>query len=146
VWQKVFWFVRGTCCCLHSWGRWINCMWKVRLRYRDRWREYSSTNEPEGNGNGRVWCQKMGQSSNRTTWHHIPEHIMFYGQLCGNLKKNPPHYIYIKLEFFATTDQRNCVETNEKYAIIFMITKTVSIDWVLWISWVVNYAMTITNL
>jgi len=61
-------------------------MGRVRLRYRDKRREYSPTNEPERDRSGREWCRKMEQSSYQTTRHHIPENIMIYGQCCGNLK------------------------------------------------------------
>ena len=43
---------------------------------------------------------------------HIPKDIMMDDQCCGSLepkKKKKTHYIYIKLEFTATMDQRNCV-------------------------------------
>jgi hypothetical protein len=79
-------------------------------------------------GMGEHDAQKWGRASTRLRGITFQK-TFDYGQCCGNIKfKKKFHYSYIKVEFIATMDQRNCVETNKKYAIIFMITKTVSID------------------
>jgi hypothetical protein len=73
----------------------------------------------------RKWCRAP------TRLHSITfqEDIMIYGLCCGNLKSNFKKLIIFTLNWNSLLPWiRETDETNEKYAIIFMITKTVSID------------------